>query len=133
MSLSLDVRHQKDSVRRAAIARAQTLAREIGAVRDLKVSHRLVRRVAAVPSCQRLSTLLERAVRRHQPEVVALASGAGHDAAMMAALASVAMLSVRCEGGLSHHPAESAKLGDVRVALAVMRDFVELLAISSSG
>ena len=38
---------------------------------------------------------------------VRLPSGAGHDAVALAALTPVAMLFVRCLGGVSHHPDES--------------------------
>jgi allantoate deiminase len=37
------------------------------------------------------------------------------------------MLFVRCKGGVSHHPAESVNIRDVRVALAVMGEFLRLL------
>jgi allantoate deiminase len=38
------------------------------------------------------------------------------------------MLFVRCKGGLSHNPAESATEADVRVAIDVMNDFISGLA-----
>ena len=39
-----------------------------------------------------------------------LASGAGHNAVATAALADLAMLFVRCKGGISHNPAESVTI-----------------------
>jgi allantoate deiminase len=57
-----------------------------------------------------------------------LPSGAGHDAAMMAAITPVAMLFVRSPGGLSHHPDESVRPEDVEVAIEVTTRFVERLA-----
>ena len=57
-----------------------------------------------------------------------LPSGAGHDAAMMARICPVAMLFIRCKGGVSHHPDESVKTGDVQIALDVMVDFLQALA-----
>jgi allantoate deiminase len=38
------------------------------------------------------------------------------------------MLFVRCKQGISHHPAESAAVEDVAVALAVLERFIEALA-----
>jgi allantoate deiminase len=38
------------------------------------------------------------------------------------------MLFVRCEGGISHNPAESVSVDDVAVAIDVMGRFLELLA-----
>jgi allantoate deiminase len=56
-----------------------------------------------------------------------LPSGAGHDAAQVAALAPVAMLFVRCKEGISHNPAESVENEDVGAAIGVMRGFLSLV------
>ena len=69
-----------------------------------------------------------RAAKLHQPQIIRLPSGAGHDAAILARITPVAMLFIRCKGGISHHPDESASRQDVRVALAVLNDFLRLLA-----
>jgi allantoate deiminase len=45
----------------------------------------------------------------------------------MSRLGPVAMLFVRCKGGVSHHPAEAVKAADVTCALAVLTDFVDAL------
>ena len=62
----------------------------------------------AVPADPLLSDLLCQAVVQagHVPH--RLASGAGHDAAVMAAVAPMAMLFLRSPGGVSHHPDERA-------------------------
>jgi allantoate deiminase len=57
-----------------------------------------------------------------------LPSGAGHDAVALASLAPVAMLFVRCAGGVSHHPDESVAVADVAVALDVLDRFLRGLA-----
>ena len=54
-----------------------------------------------------LSAVLAQAVGEEGLKAHRLPSGAGHDAAQMAALVPVAMLFVRCEEGISHNPAES--------------------------
>jgi allantoate deiminase len=53
-----------------------------------------------------------------------LASGAGHDAAMMASVAPASMLFVRCDHGISHNPAESVEEADVAVAIDALERFV---------
>jgi allantoate deiminase len=128
VTLSVDLRHQKDAVRRAAETRARLLARRIGLARGLDVTIQVVQKEPAAPCARQLSELLKRAVRLHQAKVARLPSGAGHDAAIMAGLAPMAMLFIRCKDGLSHHPAESVKPGDIRAALNVMHDFLRLLA-----
>jgi len=126
--LTLDVRHQTDSARRAAGAQLQRLARQISAARHLRVSAQLVQQTPSVACSPKLSGLLARAAKTHQPRIIRLPSGAGHDAAILARITPAAMLFIRCKGGISHHPDESASRRDVRVALAVLNDFLRLLA-----
>jgi len=38
------------------------------------------------------------------------------------------MLFVRCKGGISHHPDESVRLQDVRMAVSVTTDLIQRLA-----
>ena len=61
---------------------------------------------------------------------LALPSGAGHDGVIMSKLTAIAMLFVRCKGGISHNPAESVATADVAVAIDVLARFLELLAQS---
>jgi allantoate deiminase len=51
----------------------------------------------------------------------------------MSTLAPVAMLFVRCKGGISHSPAESVCSEDVSVAVDVLHDFVIGLAGSQAA
>jgi purine nucleoside phosphorylase len=53
-----------------------------------------------------------------------LPSGAGHDAAMMAAICPATMLFVRCRGGISHNPAESVEEADVAAAIDALERFL---------
>ena len=129
VTLTLDVRHQTDSARRSAGAQFQRLTRQITASRRMKVSSQLVQQTTSVACSRKLSGLLERAAKLHQPQIIRLPSGAGHDAAILARITPAAMLFIRCKAGISHHPDESASRRDVRVALAVLNDFVRLLAI----
>jgi allantoate deiminase len=126
--LTLDVRHQKDSVRLKAVASLRDVAREIAAARGSKRQWQVVQETASVPCAPKLSALLKRAVQKCQKRAVELPSGAGHDAAIMARMTPAAMLFVRCKNGLSHHPAESVKERDVQIALEVFTEFLQLLA-----
>ncbi len=62
-----------------------------------------------------------------------LASGAGHDAAVLAAVAPAAMLFVRSPGGVSHSPSESVLTSDVRIALIIACEAVVSLAKNSQS
>jgi allantoate deiminase len=128
VTLTLDVRHQTDSARRAAGAQLERLSRQTATARHLKVSAQLVQQTPSVACSRKLSGMLERAAKVHQAQVVRLPSGAGHDAAILARITPTAMLFIRCKGGISHHPGELASKRDVRVALAVLNDFLRLLA-----
>jgi allantoate deiminase len=47
----------------------------------------------------------------------------------MSAIAPVAMLFVRCAGGISHHPAESVAAEDVAAAIEVLDGFLAALSV----
>jgi allantoate deiminase len=125
---SLDVRHSDDAVRDAAVRGLRDAAGEIGARRGVEVLWREVMTAPAVAADAALTVALSAAVAERGLPVVTLASGAGHDAVALSALTGVAMLFVRCAGGISHHPDESVDEADVAVALEVLHAFVRGLA-----
>ncbi len=126
--LSVDVRHAIDHTRQEACARLQEIAGHIGEKRGIAIDWEALHDVQSVPCSHDLSALLAKAARQHLVEVTELPSGAGHDAAVMGDITPVAMLFVRCKGGISHHPDESVTVEDIGVAIAVMNDFLRLLA-----
>jgi allantoate deiminase len=56
-----------------------------------------------------------------------LASGAGHDAMIVARRLPAAMLFLRSPGGISHHPDEAVVPADVEAALAAGVEFLRIL------
>jgi allantoate deiminase len=64
----------------------------------------------------------------HEP--LQLPSGAGHDAVPLSAITPVAMLFVRCRGGISHNPAESIEAEDAGVAIRVLDRFINGIALA---
>jgi len=127
-SASLDVRHADDAVRAAAVAALRTCAEEIAAARSIELEWEDRLDTPAVAMDARLSALLAGAAAELGLPDVRLPSGAGHDAVALADLAPVAMLFVRCTGGVSHHPDESVDVADVAVALEVLDRFLRALA-----
>jgi allantoate deiminase len=125
---SLDARHADDGVRTAAAAALRAEAERIGATRGVEVAWREVMSAPAVAADAALGDALAAAIAARDLPVVRLASGAGHDGVALSALTGVAMLFVRCAGGISHHPDESVDEGDVAVALDVLCDVVRGLA-----
>jgi allantoate deiminase len=126
--LSLDLRHGDDATREAARERLRERAAAIGAARGVQVDWSVVQETPAVACAPDLTDLLAEAVAGAGHRVERLPSGAGHDAAVMAAIAPVAMLFVRCAGGISHNPAEAVVLADVAAAVDITSRFLDLLA-----
>jgi allantoate deiminase len=126
-ALTVEVRHADDGVRRAAVRTLHEDA-DIGAgARELSLEWRQTADLAAVPMSPRLVQLLAGAVEAQGQPVERLPSGAGHDAAEMAAITPSAMLFVRCRRGISHHPDESVEEADVAVAIDVVERFLRAL------
>jgi allantoate deiminase len=119
--LSLDVRHEHDAVRRALVVRLRGLAEGLAQRRglDLEWHERLDQ--PAVGMDVALGAGLERAARTCGFAAVRMTSGAGHDAMIVAPHLPSAMLFVRSPGGVSHHPGETVRAGDVAAAIAVGR------------
>jgi allantoate deiminase len=126
--LSLDIRHALDTVRLEHLARLLERARDIATRRGVSVEMAPTSENESVQTSSRLTTLLARAVLETHHPAIPIPSGAGHDAVVMAGLTEVAMLFVRCKGGISHHPAESVGEEDVAVAIDVITGFLRLLA-----
>jgi allantoate deiminase len=135
VTLSLDVRHASDTRREAAVRRLHAATQAIARRRALRAVWTVVQETLSVRCDPTLTRLLATSVARQgaggaadERSVLRLPSGAGHDAAAMAAICPVAMLFVRCKAGLSHHPDESVKRADVAVAIGVLADFILSLA-----
>jgi allantoate deiminase len=125
---SLDVRHADDIARAAAVGALRARAAAIAAARGVELEWEERLDAAAVAMDPDLRARLVTAVTAQGLPDVELPSGAGHDAVALAELAPVAMLFVRCAGGVSHHPDESVDAADVAVALDVLDRFVRDLA-----
>jgi allantoate deiminase len=109
VTATLDLRHADDGERSRAVAALRGDAERIAGARGVGLGWEDMG-VPAVAMDERLTALLGEGLPR-------LASGAGHDAAMMASGCPATMLFVRCRGGVSHNPAESVEEADVAVAI----------------
>ena len=122
--LSLDVRHHDDEVRERACAALRARAEVVAGARQVEVAWEVVQATPTVACDPLLTSSLAAAVEGAEHRLVRVVSGAGHDAAMMAAVAPIAMLFVRCAGGVSHDPAESVEVDDVAAAIDVLDRFL---------
>ena len=126
---SLDVRHADDGAREDAVRALRERAAVAGAARGVEVGWEDVQAAPAIRCDRDLSDHLAGiAAAVTGARVPRLAGGAGHDAVMLSTVAPVAMLFVRCERGISHHPDEAVRGEDVAVALDVLTRLLEELA-----
>jgi allantoate deiminase len=128
VTASFDLRHPDNAPRLEAVAAMREHAARVGAERGVEVAWDEIQSTPPVPCSLVLTEMLAETAADAGQAAPRLASGAGHDAAMMARVTPVAMLFVRCAGGVSHHPDESVRPEDVAVAIDVATRFVERLA-----
>ena len=128
VQLSLDLRHADNAVWREKDAELRAIATSIADARELEVLVQTVMETPAVACDPALTGALESSITSVGIQPLRLVSGAGHDAVPLSMRMPVAMLFVRCKGGISHHPAESVEAADVAVAINVLSRAVRALA-----
>ncbi len=131
VTLSLDVRHQSDTECEQTCRELEKRAYQMSQRRGVSCNWQLLQKNQAVPCAPHLTQMLAQAIEELGYPLLSLASGAGHDAVVMAELTDIAMLFVRCRGGISHNPAESVMLEDVAVAIQTVEHFLHLLTKDS--
>jgi allantoate deiminase len=127
---SLDLRSLTDGVRHAALTRFTAEAEAIATARGVAVAFEPLLDVPATICAAPLQDVLAAALADIGCAPIRLPSGAGHDAQTMARLCPVAMLFVRCRGGISHHPAEYAGPADMGLAITALIRFIEHFAVA---
>ena len=124
---SMDIRAETSVTRDAAVEAITAEIHAIAARRGLSASVTVMQSLAESPCDPALTALLGEAVADLGVPARHLPSGAGHDAMVMAALCPTAMLFIRCEGGISHNPAESVTEADCALAAQAMLHFIDKL------
>ena len=122
---SLDIRSPVDSERRQAVSSIEEAMRRIVDRRGMRL---VLETTFDSDSCHCAPWLMRQlgtAVEAESLPVRQLPSGAGHDGMAMIALTDIAMLFLRCEGGISHNPLEAVSKDDVATGLRVMQRFIE--------
>jgi allantoate deiminase len=124
---TLDLRAMHDADVDAGVAQFEQEARSIAAARGVTVNVERYYDTHGIACAPHLQVGLAAAIKKLGQRPVHLASGAGHDAQMMAKLCPSAMLFVRCRGGISHNPAEYASPADMGLAVAALIHFIAWL------
>ena len=128
---SLDIRAPEDEQRSAAVTDIQAAIARIAAEREVRAEVSLSYEAPATRCDARLMRLLTASVEGLGIRARRLPSGAGHDAMAFRGVLPLAMLFVRCRGGISHHPSEHASAADIDVAARVLTAFIASYASES--
>ena len=129
VEFSLDLRAEFDDDRDESIRLITEAAHEICERRGLGFHATEIYRADAVRCDIGLREAVAAGIRSTGDEhPLAFWSRAGHDGMAVVAVTPVAMLFLRCKGGISHHPDEAVKKADVAAALdayeAAVRELV---------
>jgi len=127
---ALDIRHASDRARTEALDELIRQAESIAARRGVTVKWRMLLAQHAVAMDSFLAEQIELAIQKAGCVAHRMASGAGHDAMILAEKIPAAMIFLRTPGGISHDPAESAHLDDVAKALECGKHLLTQLAAS---
>jgi allantoate deiminase len=125
VAFTIDIRAPTDVHRKRAVT---DIVRNIDAVakrRNLVLKVDVTHENRTVPCAPWLKAQVVDAVAAEGYRVFELPSGAGHDGMAMIDVADVAMLFVRCRGGISHHPDEHVEVADVEAGARVLLRLIE--------
>ena len=124
-SFTIDIRAPSDAHRKHAVAdvvrQIETIAKRRKLALQLDVTHDN----RTVPCAPWLKSQVADAIVGEGHRVFELPSGAGHDGMAMIDIADVAMVFVRCRGGISHHPDEHVDDADVEAGARVLLRLIE--------
>jgi len=124
---TLDVRAAEAPTLAAAEREVLAAFEAIARRRGVALEHSRTHEVKPTPCAPWLQERFARAIERVEGAGPArrLASGAGHDAMIVAEVADVGMMFVRCgAGGVSHNPAETVSAEDADAAIRALGEFL---------
>lgn len=122
---TIDMRAPTDAHRSRAVTEMVRQIEAIAKRRKLELQLDVTHENRTVPCAPWLKAQVAEAVAAEGYPVFELPSGAGHDGMAMVDVADVAMLFVRCRGGISHHPDEHVEVGDADAGARVLLRLIE--------
>lgn len=124
IEFSLDIRSEIDTRRDTVVDILRQVLNKIAHRREVDLEWQLTHNAKAVACDATLQHQIAGAINKAGYRHTSLPSGAGHDAMAMADICPIGMLFVRCEQGISHHPAESVTVHDIAAAINVLYEFI---------
>ena len=125
VNFTIDLRAPTDAHRKRAVADIVRHIEAIAKRRELALQVDVTHENRTVPCALWLKTQVAEAVAAEGYKVFELPSGAGHDGMAMIDISDVAMIFVRCRGGISHNPAEHVELADADAGARVLLRLIE--------
>ncbi|WP_284264967.1 allantoate amidohydrolase [Bradyrhizobium iriomotense] len=125
VSFTIDMRAPTDMHRKRAVADVVRQIEAIARRRQLSLQLDVTHENRTAPCAPWLKDQIAQAIAAEGFAVFELASGAGHDGMAMIDIADVAMIFVRCRGGISHHPDEHVEPADADVGARVLLRVIE--------
>ncbi len=125
VSFTIDIRAPSDAHRKLAVADIVRRIENIAKRRKLALQLDVTHENRSVPCASWLRNQMAEAVAAEGGRRFELPSGAGHDGMAMIDVADVAMLFVRCRGGVSHHPDEHVEPDDADAGARVLLRLIE--------
>jgi allantoate deiminase len=125
VSFTIDIRTASDQHRKRAVADIVRNIEAIARRRTLVLQVHVTHENRTVPCAPWLKAQVAEAVAAEGYRSFELPSGAGHDGMAMIDVADVAMVFVRCRGGISHNPAEHVEEADVDAGARVLLRLIE--------
>ena len=125
VNFTIDIRAPRDELRARAVQSTTAEVKAIAARRNVRCEVETLQELGVAACAPWLMQQMERAVAAEGVRIRKLPSGAGHDGMALKRIADIAMLFVRCKGGISHNPAESITEADAGVGARTLLRFIE--------
>ena len=125
VAFTIDIRAPTDAHRKLAVADIVRRIEAIAKRRKLKLQLDVTHENRSVPCAPWLTSQVAQAIAGEGYRVFELPSGAGHDGMAMIDIADIAMVFVRCRGGISHHPDEHVEVADADAGARVLLRLIE--------
>jgi allantoate deiminase len=132
VSFTIDMRAASDAHRKNAVADVVRQIEAIAKRRQLALQVDVTHENRTAPCALWLKRQVADAIAGEGFRVFELPSGAGHDGMAMIDIADVAMLFVRCRGGISHHPDEHVDAADADAGARVLLRLIENFQVRDS-
>jgi hydantoinase/carbamoylase family amidase len=121
---SIDFRARTDAMLEQGDQRIHELLKLIASGHDLPIELDASEALPAMPLNESICGLARAAATKHGIALPTVASGALHDAAILAPYLPTAMLFVASRDGISHNPAEYSRIEDIALATELLAEMV---------